>query len=241
MRYLLIIALCLLLPQKEHPAFGERVGERYRMVEELKAHSSLHPIEDPAVLKAIRRVPRHAFVPEDIQAYAYVNSPLPIGHRQTISQPFIVAHMTQLLEIEPESKVLEIGTGSGYQAAVLAELCDSVFSMEIVEALGQRAADVLQELGYQDVQLRIGNGYLGWPGQAPFDRMIVTCAPDSIPPALIEQLAPGGRMVIPVGKSGGSQYLVLVRKNRKGQLRSQRQYPVRFVPMTGDPAGSHAP
>lgn len=228
------LAFLLATVQQEHPAFGERVPERYRLVETLIEYASYYPIEDPAVLKAMRRVPRHAFVTEEFQDYAYVNSPLSIGYEQTISQPFIVAHMSQLLDLGPGNKVLEIGTGSGYQAAILAELCDAVFSIEIVPELGERAAGILGELGYKQARLRIGNGYEGWPEEAPFDRMIVTCAPDSIPPALIDQLAPGGRMVIPVGNPLETQYLVLVRKTKKGQLRKQNQYPVRFVPMTGE-------
>jgi protein-L-isoaspartate(D-aspartate) O-methyltransferase len=191
------------------------------------------PVKDSAVLSAMRRVPRHVFIPEEMQAYAYDNRPLHIGYNQTISQPVIVAHMSELLELHKASKVLEIGTGSGYQAAVLAEICSAVFTMEIIPALGERAAALLQELGYDQVRVRIGNGYEGWPEQAPFDRMIVTCAPDDVPQALVEQLAPGGRIVIPVGSPWQTQYLVVVRKNKNGKIITEKQYPVRFVPMTG--------
>lgn len=217
----------------QHPAFRERVEERERMVREGIENYSSILVNNPAVLTAMRKVPRHAFMPEEVRPFAYENRPLPIGYNQTISQPFIVAHMTELLELESSQKVLEIGTGSGYQAAVLAELCDSVYSMEIIPPLGERAELVLRELGYTQVHVRIGNGYEGWPEQAPFDRIIVTCAPDDIPAALVEQLAPGGRIIIPVGSPYQTQYLVVVRKNRKGKTIIEEQYPVRFVPMRG--------
>jgi protein-L-isoaspartate(D-aspartate) O-methyltransferase len=181
----------------------------------------------------MRRVPRHLFVPEEYQDLAYRNSPLLIGHKQTISQPFIVAHMSELLELEPGHKVLEIGTGSGYQAAVLGELCHHVYTIEIVVPLGKKAEKLLKELGYTQVQVRIGNGYEGWPEAAPFDRIIVTCAPEKIPQALLDQLAPGGRMVIPVGGQYETQYMVEVTKDKKGRISKKEHYPVRFVPMTG--------
>ena len=216
-----------------HPAFEERVKERHRMVKNDIENYSHMPVKDSAVLNAMRRVPRHVFIPEEMQRYAYENRPLSIGCNQTISQPLIVAHMTELLELSKASKVLEIGTGSGYQAAVLAELCDAVYTMEIIPELGERAATLLAELGYDQIRVRIGNGYEGWPEQAPFDRMIVTCAPDDIPEALIEQLAPGGRIIIPVGGLYEVQYLVLAKKNNKGRIIREELYPVRFVPMTG--------
>jgi len=156
-----------------------------------------------------------------------------IGHKQTISQPFIVAHMSELLELEPGHKVLEIGTGSGYQAAVLGELCKHVYTIEIVAPLGKKAAKLLKELGYDQVQVRIGDGYAGWPEAAPFDRIIVTCAPESIPQALLDQLSTGGRMVIPVGGQYETQYMVEVTKDKKGRITQKEHYPVRFVPMTG--------
>jgi len=219
---------------QQHPAFEERVEERYRMVKNDIEHYARIPVSDPEVLEAMRRVPRHVFVPENRQGNAYENRPLPIGYEQTISQPVIVAHMTQLLDLKSGHRVLEIGTGSGYQAAVLAELCDSVFSMEIIAPLGENARRVLQKLGYHHVSVRIGNGYEGWASKGPFDRMIVTCAPDHIPEALKEQLAPGGLIVIPVGGAWQTQSLVVVRKTRKGKFTIQKQYPVRFVPMTGE-------
>ena len=216
-----------------HPAFSQRVAERHQMVRKDIENYPFMPVKDKDVLNAMRRVPRHAFIPEQIQNMAYMNRPLAIGHNQTISQPFIVAHMTELLELETGHSVLEIGTGSGYQAAVLGELCDSVFTMEIIPTLGERSAALLKELGYHHVLVRIGNGYNGWPEHAPFDRIIVTCAPDDIPEALVQQLAPGGRIVIPVGDPYQTQYLVVVSKNRNGRITRERQYPVRFVPMTG--------
>jgi protein-L-isoaspartate(D-aspartate) O-methyltransferase len=220
-------------PGRIHPGFSERVGERRKMVSEGIAHYPYQPVKDPRVLQAMRRVPRHLFVPVEYQDLAYVNSPLSIGYNQTISQPFIVAHMTELLQLKPEYRVLEIGTGSGYQAAVLAELCNHVYTIEIVEPLGRRAKKLLKELGYDQVQVRIGDGYKGWPEAAPFDRIIVTCAPEKIPQPLLDQLAPGGRMVIPVGRQRGTQYLVEVTKDRKGHISRTKHTPVRFVPMTG--------
>jgi protein-L-isoaspartate(D-aspartate) O-methyltransferase len=217
----------------EHPAFSERVEEREKMVREGIENYPYYPVRDPKVLKAMRRVPRHLFVPEAFSKEAYLNSPLYIGHNQTISQPFIVAHMTELLELEREHRVLEIGTGSGYQAAVLAELCDHVYTIEIIPPLAQNAGKVLNELGYTNVHIRIGDGYEGWPEYAPFDRIIVTCAPDEIPEPLIRQLKPGGRIVIPVGRPFGTQYMVVATKDKKGHITRERKYPVQFVPMTG--------
>jgi len=217
-----------------HPAFEERVSERELMVMEDVENYPYLQVKNRAVLKAMRRVPRHAFVPEEMRPYAYENRPLPIGYNQTISQPVIVAHMSALLELDSTHRVLEIGTGSGYQAAILAELCDDVFTMEIIPPLGERATAVLAELGYEQVRVRVGNGYDGWPEEAPFDRMIVTCAPDDIPEKLLEQLAPGGRIIIPVGSPFQTQYMVLLKKNKNGKVSQEKQYPVRFVPMTGD-------
>jgi protein-L-isoaspartate(D-aspartate) O-methyltransferase len=216
-----------------HPAFSERVDERARMVRDHVENYPYNPVKDQKVLSAMRRVPRHCFVPAEYQDLAYQNSPLPIGYEQTISQPVIVAHMTELLAIQPGDRILEIGTGSGYQAAVLGELCKHVFTMEIVAPLGRRAKNLLDELGYTQVQVRIGNGYLGWPEEAPFDKIIVTCAPDEIPQPLLDQLAPGGRMVIPVGGQFQTQYLVEITKNERGRISKKEHYPVRFVPMTG--------
>jgi protein-L-isoaspartate(D-aspartate) O-methyltransferase len=223
----------ILAQNRNHPGFSERVAERDLMVKDGIENYPYQPVEDPKVLLAMRLVPRHLFVPKEYQDLAYRNSPLLIGHNQTISQPFIVAHMSELLELKPEHRVLEIGTGSGYQAAVLGELCEHVYSIEIVAPLGKKAAKLLEELGYNQVQVRIGDGYEGWPEAAPFDRIIVTCAPESIPQALLDQLATGGRMVIPVGGQFETQYMVEVNKDKKGRISRKEHYPVRFVPMTG--------
>lgn len=188
-------------------------------------------ITNPRVLAAMRTVPRHEFVPEAHQHLAYEDHPLPIGAGQTISQPFIVALMTERLEPKAEDRVLEIGAGSGYQAAVLSRLVSEVYTIEIVESLGLRARADLARLGFTNVQVRIGDGYQGWPGKAPFDAIIVTCAPDHVPQPLVNQLKEGGRMIIPVGL--GVQELVLLEK-RAGRLARQPVLPVRFVPMTGE-------
>jgi protein-L-isoaspartate(D-aspartate) O-methyltransferase len=187
-------------------------------------------IVNPRVLDAMSRVERHLFVPEEVRADAYADSPLPIGHGQTISQPYIVAFMTQSLAIEPHHRVLEIGTGSGYQAAILAELAKEVYTIEIVGPLGDRARRTLESLGYRNAHVRIGNGYLGWPEHAPYDRIMVTAAPDEIPPALVEQLQIGGLMAIPVGSV--VQELRIVRRTDKG-LETLQTLPVRFVPVVG--------
>jgi protein-L-isoaspartate(D-aspartate) O-methyltransferase len=204
-------------------------AERRRMVaEQLRGRD----IRSQAVLDAMGRVPRHRFVPADEQAGSYTDFPLPIGFGQTISQPYIVAFMTEALEVGRGHKVLEIGTGSGYQAAVLAELAGEVFTIEIVDALAARSRDLLAELGYRNVHVRSGNGYLGWPEEAPFDRIIVTAAPDQIPPALVEQLEIDGLMAVPVGV--GEQTLQVLRRTETG-LVLLKQLPVRFVPMVGKP------
>jgi protein-L-isoaspartate(D-aspartate) O-methyltransferase len=195
------------------------------------------PVTDERVLAAMQRVPRYRFVPAAQRDYAYADMPLPIGFDQTISQPYIVALMSQLAEVEPGMKVLEIGTGSGYQAAVLAELGAQVWTIEIVEPLGLRAAKTLGELGYDSVHVRIGDGWAGWPEAAPFDRVLVTAAPDQVPRALVEQLAPGGRLVIPVGPQDRGQELLVVSLGEAGEQRVERVVPVRFVPMTGGEGG----
>jgi protein-L-isoaspartate(D-aspartate) O-methyltransferase len=218
---------------RSHPAFAERVAEREQMVREGIENYPFRPVRDPKVLAAMRRVPRHVFVPDTFRKDAYRNSPLLIGHNQTISQPYIVASMTEMLELERSHRVLEIGTGSGYQAAVLAELCDHVYTVEIIPSLGHQAEALLKELGYDHVHVKIGDGYEGWPEHAPFDRILVTCAPEDIPGPLIEQLADGGRIVIPVGEVNRVQYLVVVTKGRNGRISRENTYPVRFVPMTG--------
>ncbi|MEP0828332.1 MAG: protein-L-isoaspartate(D-aspartate) O-methyltransferase [bacterium] len=188
-------------------------------------------ITDKNVIAAMRRIPRHLFVPKEEREQAYSDGPLPIGHSQTISQPYIVAIMTELLGIDSTSKVLEIGTGSGYQAAVLGEIADSVYTIEIVKPLAERAAQILDSLGYKNIFVRAGDGYQGWPEAAPFDAVIVTAAAPKIPQPLIEQLKTGGRLVIPVGEL--SQELYLVTKNEEGIVK-QSIIPVRFVPMTGE-------
>lgn len=188
---------------------------------------------EPRVLAVLGSVPRHEFVPPAERARAYRNQPLPIGYGQTISQPYIVAIMTELLEPAPDDRVLEIGTGSGYQAAVLAELVKQVFTIEIIEPLGRTAQQRLKRLGYDNVMTRIGDGYYGWEEQAPFDGIVVTAAASHVPPPLLEQLKPGGRMVIPVGSRFLTQQLVLIRKNRDGSLTMRQLLPVRFVPLTG--------
>ncbi len=186
-------------------------------------------ISDSRVIKAMRKVERHLFVPEGARRFAYTDGPLSIGEGQTISQPYIVAFMTECLSLKPEMKVLEVGTGSGYQAAVLAEIVDQVYTIEIVETLGKRSKKLLADLGYDNVIVKIGDGYEGWPEHAPYDAIIVTCAPNRIPDPLKEQLVEGGRMIIPVGGSG-IQYLILNTK-RNGRIRQVSVLPVRFVPM----------
>lgn len=190
-------------------------------------------VTDPAVLAALRRVPRHLFVPERFIAQAYADHPLPIGHGQTISQPSLVGLMTQFLALGPDARVLEVGTGSGYQAAVLAEIVHEVYTVEIIGPLAREAAARLAALGYTRVAVRAGDGYAGWPEAAPFDAIIVTCAPDRIPPPLRDQLRTGGRLCIPVGPAGGEQELRLLEKTAAGDLVLRAVLPVRFVPMTG--------
>ncbi len=190
-------------------------------------------LRDKRVIQAMRDTQRHLFVPESVRAYAYVDSPLPIGEDQTISAPSIVALMTQLLQPQPDHLVLEVGTGSGYQAAVLAPLVKHVYTIEIVEALAHSARHRLRDLGYQNVTVRAGDGYRGWPDHAPFDGIIVTCAPDRVPEPLVEQLAEGGRMVIPVGEQQTGQELYVLTK-RDGKIVREMVLPVMFVPMTGE-------
>ena len=187
----------------------------------------------PRVLDAFAEVPRHAFLPDTLRAAAYINRPLPIGHGQTISQPYIVALMTDLLDPEPDDIVLEIGTGSGYQAAVLAKLVKQVYSLEIVAALAEQASERLRRLGYGNIEVRQGDGHAGWPEHAPFDAIIVTAAAPDIPPVLIEQLKPGGRLLIPVGSRYSGQDLLLIEKDRHGRVSQKSVLPVIFVPLTG--------
>ena len=215
---------------------AERMGQHAEMdlaaarEEMVRSQIERRGVRDPRVLAAMRKVPRHEFVPAGVRDRAHDDGPLPIGHRQTISQPYIVALMTELAAVTPTSKVLEIGTGSGYQAAVLAELAREVYSIEIVEPLAREADATLRRLGYERVRLRTGDGYRGWPEAAPFDAIVVTAAPGSVPKPLIEQLAPGGRLVVPVGDD--MQWLEVHRRTEKG-VTVERTIPVRFVPMTG--------
>jgi protein-L-isoaspartate(D-aspartate) O-methyltransferase len=209
---------------REQPAFREA---RARMVrDQLQARG----ITDPRVLAAMGRVPRQEFVPRPFQNRAYEDGPLPIGLEQTISQPYIVAFMTAALDPQPADRVLEIGTGSGYQAAVLSGLVAEVYSIEIMEPLARRAEADLLRLGFANVKVRVGDGHLGWPEASPFDAIIVTCAPEQVPQSLVTQLKVGGRMIIPVGPEGGVQELYLLRKHRGG-METQAVLPVRFVPM----------
>ena len=188
-------------------------------------------VADAAVLAAMSRVPRERFVPMELRGRAYDDTPLPIGHGQTISQPYIVAYMTEALATGRGHKVLEIGTGSGYQAAVLGELAAAVYTIEIVPELARRATATLKDLGYSNVHVRAGDGFAGWPEQAPFDRIMVTAAPEQIPPPLIDQLAPQGRLVIPVGEQGQIQWMTIVEKTGQGVVQ-RRTIPVQFVPFT---------
>lgn len=188
-------------------------------------------VRDSRVLEALRKVPRHLFVPPGMQPYAYRDSPLPIGHEQTISQPYIVAFMTEALRLEPDDRVLEVGTGSGYQAAVLSVMVREVYSIEIVELLATEAAERLRRLGYANVTVRAGDGYSGWPDRAPFDAIMVTAAPDHVPEPLLRQLAQGGRLILPVGQQ--FQTLMRIRRTAKG-FKREKLLPVRFVPMTGE-------
>lgn len=186
---------------------------------------------DPRVIAAVRKVPREAFVPPEVRDLAYVNRPLPIGHGQTISQPFIVALMTDMLALTPAARVLEIGTGCGYQTAILAELAAWVYTVEVVAPLAEAAGERLQRLGYANVELRVGDGWLGGPEQAPFDAIIVTAAAPRRPERLVEQLGPGGRMVVPLGRSGYTQSLTLIEKDADGRITEAGTLPVAFVPL----------
>ncbi len=207
---------------------AEFTKQRRLLVEGIRSQG----IKNKAVLNAMLKVPRHRFVPPAYQHLAYRDHPLPIGHDQTISQPFIVAYMTEAAEVLPQEKVLEIGTGSGYQAAVLSQLAKEVYSIEIIPALARSARALLQKLGYKNVHVKAGNGYAGWKEHAPFDAIVVTAAPDHIPQALVDQLAVNGKMVIPVGS--GYQEMMVITKTRSGVVQ-KRTIPVSFVPMTGKP------
>ena len=232
--------LCLLLPGSNGMASDQYAEPRQKMVRAIEAdvnETSLYINKkrlDARVMSVMGRVERHKFVPPSHQSWAYANQPLPIGHGQTISQPYIVALMTDLIGIDPGEKVLEIGTGSGYQAAVLAEMGAEVFTIEIVKPLAKEAAKRLTDLGYSRVKTREGDGYYGWQEEAPFDAIVVTAAASHIPPPLIRQLKPGGVMVIPVGSRFLVQQLVLVTRDEAGNITTRQMLPVRFVPLTGD-------
>ncbi len=216
---------------KSATSTSEFAAERERMVKEQLVPRDIH---DERVLTAMGKVPREEFVPEDSRASSYADSPLPIGHDQTISQPFIVAYMTEQLHPQPTDRVLEIGTGSGYQAAVLSELVKEVYTIEIIEPLAQSASARLARLGYKNAHVKIGDGYKGWPEVAPFDAIIVTCAPDKVPQPLTDQLKDGGRMIIPVGVAADQQLYLLKKEN--SELEQRAILPVRFVPMAGEAA-----
>ncbi len=228
-----LLALAMLAATGMAAAEDPQAARRAAMVAEVREHAPGEARLDRDVLAVMAKVPRHAFVPASQLRHAYENRPLAIGHGQTISQPYIVALMTTLARPARDAVVLEIGTGSGYQAAVLAQLVDRVYSIEIIEPLGAQASQRLRTLGYDNVHARIGDGYYGWPKAGPFDAIVVTAAATSVPPPLIAQLKPGGRMVIPVGSSFFTQTLMLVEKDAAGRVRTRQVLPVRFVPLTG--------
>jgi protein-L-isoaspartate(D-aspartate) O-methyltransferase len=225
-QYLLFAAIATTGCGQQTPTAADLAAQRQRMVEQqLKPRG----IKDERVLAAMAKVPREAFVPADARPSAYEDGPLPIGYDQTISQPYVVAFMTEQLRPKQSDRVLEIGSGSGYQAAILGELVAEVYTIEIVEPLAKRAEAALQRFGYKNVHIKVGDGYKGWPEEAPFDAIIVTCAPEKIPQPLVDQLKDGGRMVIPVGERFAQQLYLLEKKN--GQLKESVTLPVRFVPM----------
>src|SRR2546430_1084885 len=224
--YLLFAAIVTTGCGQQAPTAADFAAQRQRMVEQqLKPRG----IKDERVLAAMAKVPREEFIPADQRSDAYDDGPLPIGYDQTISQPYIVAFMTEQLRLKPSDRLLEIGSGSGYQAAVLAELVADVYTVEIIEPLAKTAQATLQRLGYKNVHLKVGDGYQGWPEEAPVDAIIVTCAPENVPQPLVNQLKDGGRMVIPVGDRFAQQLYLLEKKN--GQLKESATLPVRFVPM----------
>ena len=234
----IFLVLLLLLASA---ALGDEYAEaRQQLVEEIEQDvraTSLYLDKqalDPRVMTAISKVPRHQFVPAAQRHHAYANRPLPIGYGQTISQPYIVALMSDLIKPQPGDRVLELGTGSGYQAAMLSELTGQVYSIEVIDVLGKQAAERLGRLGYDNVTVRLGDGYYGWEEHAPFDAIVVTAAASHVPPPLVAQLKPGGRMVIPVGSRFLTQQLVLIEKDPGGQIITRQILPVKFVPLTGE-------
>jgi protein-L-isoaspartate(D-aspartate) O-methyltransferase len=226
MKYTLLFLLFFMVSQ-------DYTSQRQRMVSE---QLEKRGITSTAVLNAMRQVPRHEFVPTEYQHLAYEDGPLPIGYNQTISQPYIVAYMTEKLNVNKHMKVLEIGTGSGYQAAILSLLADSVYTIEIVRPLGEQARKKLKDLGYNNVRVKIGDGFQGWKQYGPYDAIMVTAAPEKVPPPLIDQLKENGIMIAPIGPEGGMQYLRLLEK-RNGKLIKTRLLPVRFVPFTRETNG----
>lgn len=235
----LVLAVCSLQTSGAPGSDDRFAAARQKMIGEIQAtvtetrRQTNRAQLAPEVIAAMGKVPRHEFVPGKLQAVAYANRPLPVGHGQTISQPYIVALMTDLLEVDSDAVVFEIGTGSGYQAAVLAELVRQVYTMEIVEPLALAARERLARLGYANVEARFADGYYGWPEKGPFDAIIVTAAVNHIPPPLVEQLAPGGRLVLPVGEHFAVQHLLLVHKLNNDTVTIKQILPVRFVPLTG--------
>ncbi len=227
----------LLLSQKDNDNYSKQREEMVRTQIATVRWSGSQAVQDPRVLDSMRKTPRHRFVPAELLAYAYDDRPLPIGYGQTISQPYMVAKMTELLEPRGEHRVLEIGTGSGYQAAVLSPLVAQVYTIEIIEPLGTAARRRLDSLGYKNIEVRVGDGYFGWPEKGPFDGIIVTAAANHVPPPLVDQLKPGGRMVIPMGNPFQTQMLILVTKGSKGphDLEVRNLMPVAFVPLVGGP------
>jgi protein-L-isoaspartate(D-aspartate) O-methyltransferase len=230
----MILAICLFFGSTGHQpdAFKEKREEMVR------SQLISRGISSPEVLEAFRNVPRHVFVPAEYLQLAYADQPLPIGEGQTISQPYIVAYMTEILDIKPGEKVLEIGTGSGYQAAILKQVGAEVFSVEVIGSLSERADKILKNIGISDIHLKIADGYLGWPEFAPFDAIVVTCSPSEIPSPLVLQLAEGGKMIIPVGEQHSVQFLYLLEK-KEGKIRQKNVLPVRFVPMVDDKGRNH--
>jgi protein-L-isoaspartate(D-aspartate) O-methyltransferase len=231
-----VFVLAVAAPAQQEDAYR---GLRAGLIEEIRADVKLTSERigrarlTDRVLQAMLKVPRHEFVPDRLRPYAYENRPLPIGFGQTISQPYIVAVMTDLMDASEDATVLEVGTGSGYQAAVLAECVKQVYSIEIIEELGREAASRLERLGYRNVEVRTGDGYYGWKEKAPFDAIMVTAAASHIPPPLIEQLKPGGRMIIPIGSAFMTQHLMLVEKDPGSKIKTRQLLPVAFVPLTG--------
>jgi protein-L-isoaspartate(D-aspartate) O-methyltransferase len=229
------VLFCCVLPAQAGLFDAARHGMAEEVMADAAGTSAYTGISafSPAVVAALEKVERHRFVPVGLVALAYANRPLPIGHGQTISQPYIVALMSDLMKLKAGDKVLEIGTGSGYQAAILAELAGAVYSIEIIEPLGKQAGERLQALGYRNVKTKVGDGYYGWPEAAPFDAIMVTAAASHVPPPLIKQLKPGGRMVIPLGTQFMTQSLMLVEKKADGSVTTRHILPVAFVPLTG--------